>query len=225
MARYQTSVSRLAYQLFVIVCLLLLLALCWYCYVRYNAAVRENNYYHTDTFYKTVQDSIRRTQPATPRVRVVYVPAPTDQAALAALQATVAQLREDMRRDRAATNRLLAVRPSSTVVKPTTTVALNDTTVRRRTETGRVVVTKAKTGTFRDPWLNLTGVVIPGQNGRPDSLQARYMIRNDFDVQVYSKRTGKWWQWWKGRQAYVDLKNKNPNATTTKMEHLKVEKK
>ena len=54
---------------------------------------------------------------------------------------------------------------------------------------------------------------------------ARYSIRNEYDVRAYSKRDAKhWWQFWKARKVYVDLQNKNPNTTTSKMEAVLVEK-
>jgi hypothetical protein len=230
MARYQTSVSRLAYQLFVILALLLTLGLVWQCYIRYSKAVRENNYYHTDTYFKTVQDSVLKAQPARVVRQPVYVPVPTGMSPLATqrlVQAVAAQVRADVQRQsRADMARLLALQRPVVAIKQGKTAALRDTAiVRKSVRTGRPVVTITKTATFHDPWLQMTSTIVPGDAGRPDSITAKYVVRNDFNVKAYSRREAKHWWGFGKRRVYVDLTNKNPNATSTKLEAIPVEKK
>lgn len=228
------STATLVNRLFTIVVLILTLYTVYRGYqafVAYGKMRQENHYYKTENFYRTVADSLRRTLPRPPRPApiVIYQPVPPSPQVLQALSAAIAsRVRQDIQRDmRANAERLLAAQrlpvraPLAKVI-----VALKDTTIRRRSvATGRVVTTTVKTGTFRDRWLSLTGVVLPGPPGRADSLQVKYQFKLDFEAQAYSKRTAKhWWQWWKGRTVYVDLKNNNPNTTTTKMEGLKVRK-
>ncbi|SNC62183.1 hypothetical protein SAMN06265337_0619 [Hymenobacter gelipurpurascens] len=112
-----------------------------------------------------------------------------------------------------------AQRVQTSTAQRVPTVALKDTTIREVTPAG--IQTKvAKAGTYKDPWLTLTGVVTD------DSLAVKYTIRNEFDVRAYSKRDAKhWWQFWKGRKVYVDLKNQNPNTRTENLEAVAVEKK
>jgi hypothetical protein len=229
-----TSTGTLINRLFTIVLLVLTLYTVYQGYlvfVEYGKMRRENNYYKTENFYRTVADSIRRTLPALPRITpaIIHQTTPlSPQTKQALVAAITSQVKLDIQHElRTATERLIATqRPVLRSPQAKAVVALKDTTIRRRSvTTGRVVTTTAKTGTFRDPWLSLTGVVIPGQPGRQDSLQVKYLMKIDFSAQAYSKRTAKhWWQWWKGRQVYVDLKNNNPHTSSTKMEGLKVQK-
>jgi len=136
-----------------------------------------------------------------------------------------AEMRQQLRQEFGRQAQLLSAQRTATVTRQQLpTVALVDTTIRRPGPGGHVVSKPAKTGTFRDPWLSLTGVVLPGTNGH-DSLQVKYTVRNEFDIRAYSKRDAKhWWMFWKPRLTYVDLKNKNPNTTTTGIEAVRVEK-
>jgi hypothetical protein len=229
------SPATLINRLFTSVALVLTLYMVYRAYqlfVAYGKLRQENNYYKTENFYRTVADSIRRTLPPLPPPPspvIVYRISPlSSQAAQALAAAVTSRVRLDMQRElRAATERLAASsRPTLRLPQAKAVVALKDTTIRRRSvTTGRVITTAAKTGTFRDPWLRLTGVVIPGQPGRQDSLQVKYQLRLDFSARAYSKRTAThWWQWWKRRRVYVDLQNNNPNTTTTKLEGLPVQK-
>jgi hypothetical protein len=161
------------------------------------------------------------------RETVRVVTATITPAVLAQLKAGfAAEMRDQLRTEFGRQAQLLAAQRTTTVTQQALpTVALQDTMVRRVTPTGLVVAKAAKTARFRDQWLTLSGLVLPGLNGQPDSLQVNYNIRNEFDIRAYSKRDAKhWWQFWKGRKAYVDLKNKNPNTTTTNLEAVKVEK-
>ncbi|MGI4742615.1 MAG: hypothetical protein ACRYG7_46245 [Janthinobacterium lividum] len=227
-----SSTSSLLWRLFAVVCLLLLLSLAANLRQHYLNGDLSKKYFETKNYYKTAQDSIRRTR-AVPRPPAVRRSVSLSPAALVALRtglraAVSADLREELRREfRNQNTRLLAGQHVAVVTQQVLpTVAMKDTTLRRVSpKTGQIVAKSAKTGTFRDPWLSLTGVVIPGQPGKADSLQVKYYVRNDFAVRAYSKRTAKhWYQFWKGRTVYVDLQNQNPNATTTKMEAVEVEK-
>jgi hypothetical protein len=229
-----TSTATLVNRLFIILVLVLMLYTVYQGYlafVAYGRMREENNYYKTDNFYRMVADSIRRTLPAPAKVESTIIHQTTPmgpEATQALVTAVTSQVRQDLQRElRATTERLLAnQRPMLRAAPAQVTVALKDTTIRRRSiTTGRLVNTSAKTGTFRDPWLSLTGVVIPGQPGRQDSLEVKYTLKLDFSAQAYSIRTAKhWWQWWKGRRVYVDLHNNNPNTSTTKLEGIHVQK-
>lgn len=228
-----SSTATLVNRLFTISVLVLTLYTVYQGYlvfIEYGKLRRENNYYKTENFYKTVVDSIRRTLPVAHRAApvIVYRTAAPTQATQELAVAIASRMRLDMQRElRAAAERLLAAqRTGLRPAQAKAVVALKDTTIRRRSPaTGRLVATTAKTGTYRDPWLSLTGVILPGQPGRQDSLQVKYWMKIDFSAQAYSKRTAKhWWQWWKGRRAYVDLKTSNPNTSTTKVEGLKIQK-
>lgn len=228
------SPATLVNRLFTSVVLVLTLYMVYRAYqlfVAYGKLRQENNYYKTETFYRTVADSLRRTLPPPPRPTpvIVYRTVPLSAQATQALAAAVtSRVRLEVQRElRVAAERLAASpRPAPRIPQEKAVVALKDTTLHRRSvTTGRVVTTPAKTGTFRDPWLRLTGIVIPGKPGRKDSLQVKYQLRLDFSAQAYSKRTAThWWQWWKGRRVYVDLQNNNPNTSTTKLEGLPVQK-
>lgn len=83
---------------------------------------------------------------------------------------------------------------------------------------------RTRAATYRDEWTKITGLILPGEAGQPDSLALNYVVRNQFKVVAYSKRDAKhWWQFWKPRKVYVDLKNENPHTTNT-MEAILVEK-
>lgn len=229
-----TSTATLVNRLFTITVLVLTLYTVYQGYlafVAYGKMRQENTYYKTDNFYRLVADSIRRTLPVAPRTEptIIHQSVPlSPQATQQLVAAITGRVRQDLQRElRASTERLLASqRPVPRPAPARAVVALKDTTIRRRSPaTGRMVTTSAKTGTFRDPWLSLTGVVIPGKPGRQDSLQVKYLLKLDFSAQAYSRRTAKhWWQWWKGRRVFVDLRNNNPNTSTTKLEGLKVQK-
>lgn len=226
MAATATSTSSLLWRLFGTICFVLLLSLAYNAYQHYlNGDLAAK--YSTVNNYKTVlQDSLRRVVAAPVVVRtpptVVYRSLPPSAAQLAALRAGIgydvsAQLRRELAR---AAPRAVAVTKQRLPV-----VALRDTTLLRRSGvTGQVVKTEAKTGTFRDPWLSLTGIVLPGRAGGPDSLQAKYSMRLDFDARAYSQRTGHWWQVWRGREVHVRLKSRNPNTVVTGLDAVKVEK-
>ncbi|GAA3940285.1 hypothetical protein GCM10022406_25400 [Hymenobacter algoricola] len=131
-----------------------------------------------------------------------------------------AEVRDQLRKEFGRNAQLLqAQRVQTQTGQVLPTVALRDTTVHRATAAG-IVAKPARAGTFKDPWLSLTGIVTD------DSLSVKYSIRNEFDVRAYSMRDAKhWWQFWKPRKVFVDLKNKNPNTTTTALEAVAVEKK
>lgn len=229
-----TSTATLVNRLFTITVLVLTLYTVYQGYLAFEAYGKmrqENTYYKTDNFYRMVADSIRRTLPVPPRAEQLIIRQPatlSPQTTQRLVAAITGRVRQDLQRElRATTERLLtSQRPLPRASPARAVVALKDTTIRRRSPaTGRMVTTSAKTGTFRDPWLSLTGVVIPGQPGRQDSLQVKYRLKLDFSAQAYSRRTARhWWQWWKGRRVYVDLRNNNPNTSTTKLEGLEVQK-
>jgi hypothetical protein len=101
---------------------------------------------------------------------------------------------------------------------------MRDTTIRKQGAAGKVITTQAKTGTFSDKWLSLTGVVKPGRAGRPDSLEVKYQIRSEFEPEVFTKRVRKHW-WAPGhKQVFVKLRSKNPNMLVGNMDSLPVKK-
>lgn len=164
-------------------------------------------------------DAVRTTDKQGRETLRVVAPVVTA-AVLADLKAGfAAEMREQLRKEFGRQAQLLsAQRVVIETRQQLPTVALRDTTVRRNTPAG-VVARPARAGVFRDEWLTLTGLVTG------DSLSVDYTIRNEFDVRAYSKRDAKhWWQFWKPRKAYVDLKNKNPHTTTASMEAVLIKK-
>jgi hypothetical protein len=151
----------------------------------------------------------------------VRVVAPTiSPAVLSQVKAGLAaEMRDQLRKEFGRQAQLLgAQRVATTTAQQLPTVVLHDTIVRSVTPAG-IITHPARAGTFRDPWLNLTGIVTG------DSLSVHYTIKNEFDVRAYSKRDAKhWWYFWKPRKAFVDLKNKNPNTTTTAIEAVIIKK-
>jgi uncharacterized protein (DUF697 family) len=120
---------------------------------------------------------------------------------------------------------LTAQRVQTSTAQRLPTVAFKDTTIRKVTPAG-VQATVARTATYRDQWAKITGVVIPDTQGLADSLALDYLIRNEFTARAYSMRDAKhWWQFWKARKVFVDLKNQNPHTTTSSLEAIAVEKK
>jgi hypothetical protein len=224
------SIERRVYQVFVTLALLLLLLLGYQGWMRYSKVVKENNYYHSDTYFRTVKDSVgRATAPRIvhERVAVPFAVGPSAAATQRLVEAVAARVRADVQRQsRLDMARLLAAQRPATSIKQGKTVALRDTAiVRKSIRTGQAVVTMTKTATFHDPWLQMTSTIIPGEAGRPDSMRAKYLVRNDFSVRAYSKREAKhWWSFGK-RKVYVDMTNKNPNAVSTPLKAIPVEKK
>jgi hypothetical protein len=224
------SIERRVYQVFVTLALLLLLLLGYQGWMRYSKVIKENNYYHSDTYFRTVKDSVGRTAPPRvvhDRVLVPYPVGPGAAATQRLVQAVAAQVRSDVQRqNRLDMQRLLAIARPVPSLKQGKTAALRDTAiVRKSASTGKPVVTITKTATFHDPWLQMTSTIVPGGAGRPDSITAKYVVKNDFNVKAYSKREAKhWWSIGK-RRVYIDLTNKNPNAVSTPLKAIPVEKK
>jgi hypothetical protein len=67
-------------------------------------------------------------------------------------------------------------------------------------------------------------VVRPGRPGRPDSLEVKYQLRSEFEVEAYSQRVQKHWWQFKPRRVYVRLLSRNPNATTAHLDSIRVQK-
>ncbi len=187
-------------------------------------------YYHQSIRLQTEKQSIINLYAAdTAKVRTrdaagretVRVLAPTiSPAVLRQVRAGLAaEMREQLRAEFGKQAQLIgATRVATQTRQQLPTVRLRDTLVSRPGPRGPVRQA-ARAGVFRDPWLTLTGIVTD------DSLQVAYTIKNEFDVRAYSKRTGKrWWYFWTKRKVYVDLKNKNPHTTTTKLEAVLIKK-
>jgi len=215
-----------AYRTLVLLFLLGIASFC--CYYLYQGNVqKEAEKQGIINYYASANQPLQRTVDKEGRETVRAVVAPITPAVLADLKAGLAaEMRDQLRKEFGRQAQLLyGQRTTTTTSQALPVVALQDTTVRRITPAGKVVEKAAKKARFRDPWLTLTGLVLPGMEGKPDSLQVNYSIRNEFDIRAYSKRDAKhWWQFWKGRKTYVDLKNKNPNTVTTGLESVKVEK-
>jgi hypothetical protein len=215
-----------AYRTLVLVFLLAILSFC--CYYLYQGNVqKEAEKQEIINLYTAAAQPLVRSVDKQGHETVRAVVAPISPAVLADLKTGLAaEMRDQLRKEFGRQAQLLyGQRTTTTTAQRLPVVALQDTTVRRVTPTGKVVEKPAKKARFRDPWLTLTGLVLPGLGGESDSLQVNYSIRNEFDIRAYSKRDAKhWWQFWKPRRAYVDLKNKNPNTITTGLESVKVEK-
>jgi hypothetical protein len=215
-----------AYRTLVLIFLLAILSFC--CYYLYQGNVqKEAEKQEIINLYAAAAQPLVRTVDNQGRETVRAVVAPISPGVLADLKAGLAaEMRDQLRKEFGRQAQLLyGQRTTTTTAQALPVVALQDTTVRRKTPAGKVVEKPAKKARFRDPWLTLTGLVLPGSDGESDSLQVNYSIRNEFDIRAYSKRDAKhWWQFWKPRRAYVDIKNKNPNTTTTGLESVKVEK-
>lgn len=216
------STSSTAWRLFGVLCFVLLLAMGYQLYQ--SGRLREAIAYVTNN-YKFENPPRPPRPPVAAPVRtverlVIYRPAPPSAAQLAALrQALVVDITQQLRRE------LSRQAPRPAVVaaqrKPPV-VALHDTTIlKRQPQTGRLEIQTAKTGTFSDPWLSLTGVVKPGKAGRPDSLAVKYQIRNEFQVRAYRQRDGHWWQF-RRPKVFVRLKSSNPNSITTGLDSVPV---
>ncbi|RPD50068.1 hypothetical protein DNI29_04525 [Hymenobacter sediminis] len=215
--------TTILWRLFLVACAVTLLlgALVWW--QAYRNGELSDQYHETKNYYELQNDSLRA-EVNEKGQQTVYRPIVTvSPATLASLEAGIAaRLRDDLRAEFRGQNAklLFGQNAATTTQQQLPTVALTDTVVRRPKPGGGVVVKQAKAGTFKDEWLNLTGIVTD------DSMSVKYTIRNEFDVRAYSKRDAKhWWQFWKPRRVYVDLKNKNPNTTTDKMEAVLVDKK
>lgn len=220
MAASPSSTSSLLWRLFAVLALLLLLSVAYNGYQAYLHGDLSKRYYATNNYKTVLQDSLRRVVAAPRPVRtvVVYRPAP---AARPLPGLTAADVAAAVRRELARQS----PRPAAELKAAPPVAALKDTVVRRATASGLVVAKKARTATFRDKWLNLNGLVLPGPTGGADSLQVDYKIKSEFTVHAYSVREAKhWWQFWKGRQAYVDLENKNPHSVTSGLQKVKVNK-
>ena len=208
------------FRLFQIAGLCLLLALGYYGYRQAveNSRLRAEKTDITN-YYAAAQDTLTRLRDKAGRETVVYRPGTISPGALAALRVGLAaELRDGLRAEFGRSARLLYGQQATTITtQQLPTVALKDTVF--VTRPGRPPTT-AKAGVFRDEWLSLTGIVTK------DSMSVRYTIRNEMKVRAYSKRDKKYWfQFWKPRRVYVDLKNANPNTSTPKMEAVLVEKK
>lgn len=221
-----TTPSSTGWRLFGVLCFVLLLSMAYNGYQHYlNGDLNRKNEYVTNN-YRVVRDSLRRVPPPPPVVirptTVIYKPLPTTAAQLASLRASLQadfsqQLRHELARQ--------PIRPAVAQPQKLPVVALRDTVLRKRVAaTGQVISTAAKTGTFEDKWLSLTGVVRPGRPGRPDSLEVKYQLRNEFDVQAYSQRDQKHWWQFRPRRVYVRLKSLNPNVITSHLDSVKVQK-
>ena len=221
-----TTPSSTGWRLFGVLCFVLLLSMAYNGYQHYlNGDLNRRNEYVTNN-YRVVRDSLRRT-PTTPPVvvrpmTVIYKPLPASTAQLASIRASLqADFGQQLRRELARQS----VRPVATHPQKLPVVALRDTVLHKRVAaTGRVVSTAAKTGTFEDKWLSLTGVVRPGRVGRPDSLEVKYQLRNEFDVQAYSKRDQKHWWQFRPRRVYVRLHSRNPHVITAHLDSVRVQK-
>jgi hypothetical protein len=215
-----------AYRSLVLIILLAILSFC--CYYLYQGNVqKEAEKQEIINLYAAAAQPIFRSVDKQGHETVRAIVAPISPAVLADLKTGLAaEMRDQIRKEFGRQAQLLyGQRTTTTTAQTLPVVALQDTTVRRVTPTGKVVEKAAKKARFRDPWLTLTGLVLPGLGGESDSLQVNYSIRNEFDIRAYSKRDAKhWWQFWKGRKTYVDLKNKNPNTITTGLESVQVEK-
>ena len=218
--------SSTGWRLFGVLCFVLLLSMAYNSYQHYlNSDLNRKNEYITN-IYRVVRDSLRHTPPPRPVVvrptTVIYKPLPVSEAQLASLRAGLqADFSQQLRRELARQ----PARPVVAVRQKLPVVALRDTMLRKRVAaTGQVVSTAAKTGTFQDKWLSLTGVVKPGRAGRPDSLEVKYQLRNEFDVQAYSRRAQKHWWQFKPRRVYVRLQSRNPNVITAHLDSVRVQK-
>lgn len=189
------------------------------CYYLYTANVqKEAEKQSILNFYATAP--VTRTVDAAGRETVRVVAAPISPQVLAELRSGLAaEMRDGLRKEFGRHAQLLSgSRVAITTQQQLPTVALRDTTVARPGPAGPVR-RPAKAGTFKDPWLSLTGIVTD------DSLSVDYTIRNEFDMRAYSRRDAKhWWMFWKPRRAYVDLKSKNPHSTTTAIEAVLIQK-
>jgi hypothetical protein len=189
------------------------------CYYLYHDNVQKEaenqsilNYYASQPVARSVDAAGRET------VRVVA--APISPKVLAELRSGLAaEMRDGLRKEFGRQAQLLSgSRVAVTTHQQLPTVVLRDTALTRAGPAGPVR-RAARAGTFRDQWLSLTGIVTD------DSLSVDYTIRNEFDMRAYSRRDAKhWWQFWKPRRAYVDLKSKNPHSTTTAIEAVLIEK-
>jgi hypothetical protein len=203
-----------------VVLLLLLAIAAGVCYYLYHDNVKKEeekqaviNLYSTQPTVRTVDKQGRET------VRVVTPVIPP--AVLAQVKAgMVAEMRDALRKEFGRQAQLLSGQRVATSTKQVLpTVVLHDTIFKQVTPAG-MVNRRARAGSFKDPWLTLTGIVTD------DSLSVKYSIKNEFDIRAYSKRDAKhWWQFWRGRKAYVDIKSKNPNTTTTSTEAVLIQKK
>ncbi len=155
--------------------------------------------------------------------RVIYRSAsPT----LAQVQAS-RQLLESIQQLRREVAALKPVKPAPAPVahanKPVV-MALTDSVVVKRRPSGQLTATVVKTAAYSDKWLSLTGVVKPGQAGRPDSLAVNYQIRNEYDVAAWSKREPhRWWPFGK-RRIYVTLTSRNPKSVDKGLDAIPVSK-
>ncbi|GAB3638744.1 hypothetical protein GCM10027422_43340 [Hymenobacter arcticus] len=221
--------SATGWRLFGVLCFVLLLSMAYNSYQHYlNSDLHRKNEYITNN-YRVVRDSLRRPPPPPPVVvrrapTVICKAVPVSEAQLTSLRAgLLADFSQQLRRELARQS----LRPVVASRQQLPVVALRDTVLRKRVgTTGQVVSTAAKTGTFQDKWLSLTGVVKPGRPGRPDSLEVKYQLRSEFDVQAYSRRDQKhWWLWpFRPRRVYVRLQSRNPNVTTTHLDSVRVQK-
>ncbi|MDF7810686.1 DUF6549 family protein [Hymenobacter sp. YC55] len=212
------------YRIFQILGIVLIVGLIYFGYNKVlEIAQLRRNLYETRNYYAAAQDTLKRVRDDKNRETVIYRTAPLSPSALAGLEAGFAAVvRDQLRKEfKSQSAQLLFAQRAATVTQQVLpTVALKDTTVRSVSSAGIVTTKAARAGTFKDEWLSLTGIVTD------DSLSVKYFIRNEFDVRAYSKKDKKYWfQFWKPRKVYVDLKNKNPNTITSSMEAVVVEKK
>lgn len=199
----------------------------WIVYYGYTTALKnsklEKEKIEIRNYYAAREDTLVRQRDEKGRETVIYKAATLSPEALAVLKTGLAaEAAKAVRAEFGRNARLLyGQRAATTTTQILPTVVLRDTTMRRVTPAG-IVSRKARAGVFKDPWLHLTGIVTD------DSLSVKYSIRNEFDVRAYSKKEPRpnWWKFWKKREekVYVDLKNRNPNTTTDKMEAVLVEK-
>jgi hypothetical protein len=218
--------SSTSWRLFGVLCFVLLLSMAYNSYQHYlNSDLTRRNEYIVNN-YRVVRDSLRQVPPPLPVIvrptTVIYKPLPWSEAQQASLRAGLQtdfsqQLRRELARQ--------LLRPVAATKQRLPVVALRDTVLRKRVgATDQVVSTVAKTGTFQDKWLSLTGVVRPGRPGRPDSLEVKYQLRSEFEVEAYSQRVQKHWWQFKPRRVYVHLLSRNPNVTTAHLDSIRVQK-
>jgi hypothetical protein len=215
------SSSAIVWRMFGVACLVCLLLAALFVWQLYRNGELGKKLYETKNYYELREDSLQTHVNAQGQQTVVRPIVTVSPATLATLEAGIAaRLRNELRAEFKGLNaKLLFGQTATTLTQQTLpTVPLKDTTVRRVTPNG-IISKPARAGTFKDDWLNLTGIVTD------DSLSVKYSIRNEFDVRAYSRRDAKhWWQFWKPRKVFVDLKNKNPNTTTEKMDAVLVNK-
>jgi hypothetical protein len=230
MAQQPTSAATQLNRLFVALTLLALLGVTIQIY---NGGLKQavNNYYRYITAAPKV-DTLPVALPAplpAPKVveRIIYrnvlVAAPPTASQAAALrQGITADVVAALRRE---IPKLTPKPPRVTLTQKPMVLALRDSVnVTRKPGTNKLSLTTLKTGSFQDKWLSMSMVIRPGKNGRPDSSEVKYQLRNEYDVSAWVKRPKhRFWPFGK-RRIYVSLTSRNPNAHDTGLESIPVKK-